>query len=157
MASVRIFGTTNYTVKRSATSEGAPSLIASGLTSPSHSDTTGLTPGTRYYYVVSASTSTVVSNDSAEASAVPSDPIVPASVTIASFNVGDDGLGGQELSLSITNSVLGHLYQVYKSPNLGPLWEASSHIKTGNGGLLEFEDIQVQPGAFPRYFYEMEN
>jgi fibronectin type 3 domain-containing protein len=60
-------GATSYTVKRSATSGGAYTTLATGVTGTSYSDT-GLTAGATWYYVVSAS-NTGESVDSTEASA----------------------------------------------------------------------------------------
>jgi fibronectin type 3 domain-containing protein len=60
-------GATSYTVKRSATSGGAYTTLATGVTATSYSDT-GLTAGATWYYVVSAS-NTGESVDSTEASA----------------------------------------------------------------------------------------
>jgi hypothetical protein len=54
-----------YRVKRSLISGGPYALIASGLTSASYTDAT-LSPGTTYYYVVSAVGSVLESPDSAE-------------------------------------------------------------------------------------------
>jgi fibronectin type 3 domain-containing protein len=60
-------GATSYTVKRSATSGGAYTTLATGVTGTSYSDT-GLTAGATWYYVVSAS-NTGESVNSTEASA----------------------------------------------------------------------------------------
>jgi fibronectin type 3 domain-containing protein len=60
-------GATSYTVKRSATSGGAYTTLATGVTATSYSDT-GLAAGATWYYVVSAS-NTGESVDSTEASA----------------------------------------------------------------------------------------
>lgn len=58
---------TTYSVKRSLTNGGPYTVIATGLTTTSFADT-GLTPGTTYYYVVSAINSNG-SSDSSQASA----------------------------------------------------------------------------------------
>jgi hypothetical protein len=68
-------GAQTYTVKRSATSGGSYSPIASGLTSPSFSDT-GLTNGTPYFYIVTATNTHGESNPSPEISATPSELLV---------------------------------------------------------------------------------
>jgi len=60
-------GATSYTVKRSATSGGAYTTLATGVTATSYSDI-GLTAGATWYYVVSAS-NTGESVNSTEASA----------------------------------------------------------------------------------------
>ncbi len=64
-----VSGATSYTVKRSTTSGSGYSNVATGLTSTSYVNT-GLTNGTTYYYVISASTS-CESNNSTQASAAP--------------------------------------------------------------------------------------
>ncbi|RYD22506.1 MAG: hypothetical protein EOP88_07790, partial [Verrucomicrobiaceae bacterium] len=65
-------GAQSYTVKRSQTSGGPYTSIASGVTGTTFADTT-VTNGVRYYYVTSATNSKGTSADSEEASAVPSD------------------------------------------------------------------------------------
>lgn len=64
-------GATSYNVKRSTTSGGSYTTLATGVTSPSYTDST-VTNGTTYYYVVSAVVSGVESSNSAQASATPS-------------------------------------------------------------------------------------
>ncbi|GIP60500.1 glycoside hydrolase family 6 protein [Paenibacillus sp. FSL W8-0186] len=74
-------GATSYTVKRATTSGGPYTNVATGLTTPSYTDTS-LTNGTTYYYVVSASNSAGQSPNSAQVSATPTsgggNPTVPA-------------------------------------------------------------------------------
>jgi fibronectin type 3 domain-containing protein len=65
-------GAQSYTVKRSLTNGGSYSVIASGLTTAAYADT-GLTNGTSYYYVLSATNAKGESADSAQVTAVPSD------------------------------------------------------------------------------------
>ncbi len=75
-------GATSYTVKRSATSGGPYTAIATGVTATSYSDT-GLAAGTTYYYVVSAVNSAGESPDSAEASATTQSatpPVAPSNL-----------------------------------------------------------------------------
>ncbi|MBO9598336.1 MAG: glycoside hydrolase family 6 protein [Cohnella sp.] len=63
-------GATSYTVKRATTSGGPYTTVATGVTATSYTNT-GLTNGTTYYYVVSASNSAGESANSAQASATP--------------------------------------------------------------------------------------
>src|SRR6267378_744425 len=80
--------TTGYYVKRSTTSGGPYAQIA-GTGSPSFTDT-GVTNGTKYFYVVSSYNSAGQSIDSAEASATPSAsvpiPTTPSGLQAASGN-----------------------------------------------------------------------
>src|SRR5271166_3499984 len=70
-------GATSYHVKR-ATVSGGPHTQIAVPTSPSYTDT-GLTNGTKYFYVVSALSSAGESADSAEVNATPTAPItIPA-------------------------------------------------------------------------------
>jgi glucosylceramidase len=63
-------GAASYTVKRSTTSGGPYTNVATGVTSTNYTNT-GLTNGTTYYYVVSAVNSVGSSGNSNQASAVP--------------------------------------------------------------------------------------
>jgi fibronectin type 3 domain-containing protein len=63
-------GADSYLIKRSTTSGGGYTTIASGVTATSYLDT-GLVNGTIYYYVVAATNAYGVSSNSAEASATP--------------------------------------------------------------------------------------
>jgi DNA-binding beta-propeller fold protein YncE/fibronectin type 3 domain-containing protein len=71
-------GANSYNIKRSTTSGGAYSIIATGLTGTSHTDTT-VVNGTTYYYVVSAVNAGGESPNSGQASATPQPP--PAAPT----------------------------------------------------------------------------
>jgi thermitase len=76
-------GATSYNVKRSTTNGGPYTLIQSGVTAPSFTNT-GLTNGTTYYYCVTASNSVGESGISNQASATPQGYTLtasPASVT----------------------------------------------------------------------------
>lgn len=63
-------GASSYAVKRATASSGPYTVIASGLTGTTYSDTS-VTNGTTYYYVVTASNSAGESGPSATASATP--------------------------------------------------------------------------------------
>ncbi|MGC3990389.1 MAG: putative Ig domain-containing protein [Chthoniobacteraceae bacterium] len=63
---------TSYTVKRSLTTGGPYTNVATGLTTTTYTDS-GLTNGVTYYYVVSATNASGESPNSTEISATPSD------------------------------------------------------------------------------------
>lgn len=63
-------GATSYKVKRSTTSGSGYTVVAPSVASTSYTDS-GLTNGTRYYYVVTAANGSGESGNSNEASAVP--------------------------------------------------------------------------------------
>jgi fibronectin type 3 domain-containing protein len=65
----------SYTVRRSTISGGPYTVIATGLTSPSYTDT-GLTVGTTYYYVVTAVNASGETAFSNESNATPTDLFV---------------------------------------------------------------------------------
>ena len=73
-------GALSYNVKRSISTGGPYSLIASAITTTSHIDTTA-SNGTTYYYVVSALNGGGESANSAEVSATPQAPAAPATPT----------------------------------------------------------------------------
>ncbi|MBI5386816.1 MAG: metallophosphoesterase [Verrucomicrobia bacterium] len=79
-------GATGYQVKRSLTSGGPYTTIASAVT-PTHTDI-GLANGTTYYYVVSAVNSEAESADASEANATPScsTPATPSGLTATPGN-----------------------------------------------------------------------
>jgi thermitase len=66
-------GATSYNVKRSTTTGGPYTTIKTGQTSASYTDT-GVTNGTKYYYVVTAVNGNGESGNSNEANATPSAP-----------------------------------------------------------------------------------
>src|SRR5690348_8525989 len=81
-----ISGAVSYNVKRSTTSGGPYTIIATGITATSYLDTS-VTNGTTYYYVVSAVNSCGESGNSNQASATPCS--APASPTGLSATAGN--------------------------------------------------------------------
>ena len=73
-------GATSYKVKRSTTSGGPYTTIATGVTATSYTDTT-VTNSTTYYYVVTALNANGESGNSNEASATPTAPTPPLAPT----------------------------------------------------------------------------
>jgi hypothetical protein len=70
-----------YALKRSTTSGGPYTTLVSNLTTPGYTDT-GLSNGTTYYYVVSASNAIGTSANSAQVSAAPSTSAVNYNVNV---------------------------------------------------------------------------
>jgi endonuclease I/fibronectin type 3 domain-containing protein len=82
-----VAGATGYNVKRSTTSGGPYSTLASGVASASYTDTTAVN-GTTYHYVVSAVNACGESGNSSQVSATPSAPQGPAAPSNLTANPG---------------------------------------------------------------------
>ncbi|HSV14602.1 MAG TPA: LamG-like jellyroll fold domain-containing protein, partial [Tepidisphaeraceae bacterium] len=81
-----------YTVRRSATSGGPYTVIASGLTNPTYTDT-GRTVGTTYYYVVTAINASGETAFSNESNATPTDLFVHLKFDDGSGSIAADESG----------------------------------------------------------------
>lgn len=77
-------GASSYNVKRAATSGGSYTIIATGLTATSYTNT-NLTNGTTYYYVVSAVNAVGESADSAPVSVQPQGTTTPQSNLVVQY------------------------------------------------------------------------
>ena len=116
-------GATSYNVYRGTTSGGeSATAIATGITSPSYSDT-GLTNGTTYYYKAAAVNSAGTSVLSAEASATP-EPAAPAAPTGLTATAGN-----ASVALVWTASSGASSYNVYRGTTSGG--ESATAIATG--------------------------
>jgi cellulose 1,4-beta-cellobiosidase len=104
-------GTTSYNVKRSTTSGGAYTTIASPTTA-SYTDT-GLTNGTTYYYVVSAVNGAGESANSSQVSATPQPAIPPAPTNLVAT------AGNGQVGLSWSASSGATSYNVKRSTTSG--------------------------------------
>ncbi|MCW1922954.1 autotransporter-associated beta strand repeat-containing protein [Luteolibacter arcticus] len=139
---------TGYNLKRSTQAGGPYTVIAANVATPSHVDT-GVTNGTRYYYVVSALYSGAESLDSAEISALPLAPLDPAEL-LAPTMVRDGNL----VHLSTASSSLGRSYQLQRSLTLeGSSWENIGAAIPGTGEGLTFDDSP--PPAAERCFFRI--
>ncbi|MDF7797943.1 carbohydrate-binding protein [Pontiellaceae bacterium B1224] len=147
-------GASVYVLKRSTNSGGPYDTMVFSPSTTVHSDT-GLLAGTNYYYVVSALYDGVESTNSLEVMAVPSAPMNPGDVVMGEVVFGSDGEGGQQLSVSVENSGLGHNYQLLSSGSLTePAWKNASDVLAGNGGELLIA-IPVN-GTDTNLFYKLE-
>ncbi len=134
-------GATSYSVKRSTTSGGPYSTIATGVTTASYSDT-AVTGWTRYYYVVVAVNSIGTSANSSQASATPFGiPKAPTNLTAAS------GLYAGQIALAWTASTGASSYNVKRNTISGGPY---STIKTGLTGT-KYVDGSLSSGR--RYYY----
>jgi fibronectin type 3 domain-containing protein len=102
-------GATSYNVKRSSTTGGPYTTVASGVTSTSYADA-GLAAGTTYYYVVTAVNGAGESGKSNEASAI-TQPAAPTNLTASG--------GNAQVSLTWTASTGAASYNVYRSTTSG--------------------------------------
>ncbi|XID92817.1 glycoside hydrolase family 48 protein [Paenibacillaceae bacterium WGS1546] len=107
-------GATSYNVKRATTSGGPYATVATGVTGTSYTDT-GLTNGTTYYYVASATNAAGESANSAQASATPgAGPTIPAAPTGLTATAGN-----AQVSLSWTASAGATSYNVKRATTSG--------------------------------------
>jgi hypothetical protein len=138
-------GATSYNVKRSTTS-GGPYAQTAVSTSNSYTDT-ALTNGTTYYYVVSAVNSAGESANSAQVSALPSNPppttfgtwtdVTPAGVNLTS-NLSCNNFGTQSVQPDPAHPsnlyTQFHCQGIWKSTDYGANWIGP--INTGTNGAL---------------------
>jgi hypothetical protein len=139
-------GEVTYNVKRSLTSGTNYATIAEAVSGTTFNDT-GVTNGTSYHYVVSATNGIDEGADSAEAVATPSVPISDEELRGGSFAIFPTGG-----IYTFTSSVLGHTYQLQYSDDLLPgTWQNIGSIRAGTGGDLQF-DVPLEPGTPRRFF-----
>src|SRR5271155_244182 len=139
-------GATGYYVKRSTTTGGPYTQIA---TQAAASDTdTGLSNGTKYFYVVSAYNSAGQSANSAEVNATPVLPPPAAPTGLAA------AAGNAQVSLSWTASATATSYHVKRSTSSGTETQiaaptSSSYTDTGlsNGTKYYYEVSAVNSGG----------
>ena len=132
-------GATSYKVKRSTTSGGPYTTIASGVTATNYLNT-GLTNGVTYFYVVSAVNSVGESADSAQASATPfaSAPLPPQNLIAAG--------GDARVSLAWLGSSGATSYRIYRGvAKSGPFGQIAEVLDT------TFSDTTVTNGT--KYWY----
>ena len=133
-------GASSYHVKRSATS-GAETQI-SAPTSNSYTDT-GLTNGTKYFYVVSAVNSGGESANSSEVSATPSAPLTAPATPTGLHATG----GNAQVSLSWSASTSAASYNVKRSTTNGGPYNTAIASPT----VTNYSDTTVTNGT--TYYY----
>jgi hypothetical protein len=141
-------GATLYYVKRSTTS-GGPYTQISAPSATSYTDT-GLTNGTKYFYVVSAYNSAGQSANSSEVSATPTAPSTPPAVP-ADLQA---TAGNAQVSLSWTASSGATSYHLKRSTTSGSGYTqiaaptATSYTDTGlTNGIVYFYVVSALNGA----------
>ena len=131
-----------FRVQGDSTYQIAGSPTATNIT---HS---GLSNGTNYYYVVSAVSAGGESENSEEVHAIPSAAVSSAEYLFSTYSIA----GGTNLSLIVSNSVLGHIYQLLSTDSLLDLdWQEYGSPTTGDGAALLF-DIPLADEASNQYF-----
>jgi fibronectin type 3 domain-containing protein len=133
-------GATSYNVKRSATSVGTYTKIASPAAT-SYVDTS-LTNGTKYFYVVSALDSAGESANSAEVNAT---PIAPAAPPPTPSNL-QATVGNAQVSLSWSASADANSYNVKRSTTSG-----GPYTKVSSPASTSYTDSGLTNGT--KYFY----
>ncbi|HJR59053.1 MAG TPA: CARDB domain-containing protein [Vicinamibacterales bacterium] len=124
-------GATGYTVKRSLTSGGPYTTIASNVKGARYTDST-VVNGTTYYYVVSATNSLGESGDSNEASATPnrpSDLVVPALTAPSAVGA------GSTISVEVTTTNQGS----------GPAPASTTRIYLSANSTFDSGDLGLDP------------
>jgi fibronectin type 3 domain-containing protein len=131
---------TSYNVKRSTTS-GGPYTKLSSPTATSYVDT-GLTNGTKYFYVVSAVNS---SGESANSSEVSATPTTPASAPAAPANL-QATAGNAQVSLTWSASTGATSYDVERSTTSG-----GPYAQIGTSSTNSYTDFGLTNGT--TYYY----
>lgn len=141
-----VAGATHYRVKRSTTSGGPYTTIASTLLAPSHGDT-GLTNGTTYFYVVSAFNGSIESANSAQISIVPAVP--PTTFTTASAGNWSTATWTpqQPISAFATTIVFNNAGSISSNNNLGLL--LANKLNLTNGAVNLTGDALFLAGSAP--------
>jgi hypothetical protein len=148
---------TSYTVKRSPTSGGNYTVVASGITATNFTSV-GLVGGVTYYYVVSAVSASGESDDSAEASATTTTGVVTmvgfssgtytvtsgSSVTAGTFDL-NDGANVLVVGVYIDASSISCLTNLTSFGGVPP----TGYIQTSGGGDREFALYWINPKTSP--------
>jgi fibronectin type III domain protein len=136
-------GASTYSVKRATTSGGPYTIMAANLTNRTYTDT-GLTNGTPYYYVVSASNTCGESANSSQVSATPTavqPPLAPTNLKATGAKKKIMLTWTQSTSTGITQN------RIYRSQNSGGPFAAIATI----GANTSYTDTQAVSGT--TYYY----
>ncbi|MDI4647387.1 fibronectin type III domain-containing protein [Cohnella hashimotonis] len=146
-----VSGATSYVLKRSPAAGGPYTTIATSVTGTSYNDT-GLTNGTKYYYVVTAVNTSGESGNSNEASATPTAPVSSGRALLTIHLVGgtekEYDLSAAELEyfLDWTDSATqSSRYKFVKTWSKGPFKARAEYIVYGkivNFDVDEYEPVQ---------------
>ncbi len=131
-------GATSYHVKRATTSGGPYTQVGVPM-GASYSDS-GLTNGTKYFYVVSARNTTGESANSTEVSGIPNFPVPPTPTGLTAT------AGNQQIKLTWTASVGATSYHVKRSTTGG-----GPYTQVGAPTGATFTDTGLTNGT--KYFY----
>ncbi|MDI4647385.1 fibronectin type III domain-containing protein [Cohnella hashimotonis] len=144
-----VSGSTSYIIKRSKIAGGPYTTIATAVTGTSYNDT-GLTNGTKYYYVVTAINTSGESGNSNEASATPTAPISSGRALLTIHLVGgaekEYDLSAVELDnfLDWTDSATqSSRYKFVKTWNKGPFKARAEYIVYGK--IVNFDVDEYEP------------
>ncbi|MCU6790854.1 cohesin domain-containing protein [Paenibacillus sp. WQ 127069] len=132
-------GVTSYSVKRSTTSNGPYSVIASGVTTATYTDISAVN-GTSYYYVISAMITGAESANSTQSSATPQ-AVLPTAPILA----GQSGIGQNTLTWNTAAGATS--YQVKRSTTAGGPYSVLSASVT----LTTYADPNIVNGT--TYYY----
>jgi fibronectin type 3 domain-containing protein len=139
-------GATSYNVKRSLSTGGPYTTIASGVTVASYTDT-AVNNGTTYYYVVSAVNSAGESANSAEASATPAAPPPPA----APSGLTATAISGSQIDLAWTDNADNETgFKIERKTGAGGTF---AQIATVGANVVSYTDTSVAGNT--TYFYRV--
>lgn len=144
-----VTGASGYNIKRSTSSGGPYSTIASGVTGTTYTDN-GLTYGTTYYYVVTAVNASGESVSSNEASGTPIAP-APSGRAILTLHLSDGNEKEYDLSANeLTNfldwtetATQSSKYKFVKTWNKGPFKARAEYIVYGK--IVNFDVDEYEP------------
>lgn len=140
-------GATSYTLKRATSVNGPYSVIASGLSDPSYTDT-NLKNGTTYYYIVVAVNSAGESSTATAVSGTPALPPISAQELVGPATM----VSGSSVRLTVNPSVSGRVYTLQRCGDLQTnSWENIGSPQTGTGSDLIFTD-SCDPALGKRFY-----